>query len=111
MRVDVLADPASGERPPPGTTVHVQLRDTSLADAPAQVLASADAVVGDEQGPVLATVDLPDAEAQRLTVWAHADLSGNHQVSLGDYITMQSHPVPSPEQRPGRLGVTVRRVR
>jgi len=112
VRVDVRVDPATGERPPPGTTVHVQLRDTSLADAPAQVLAESEAIVGEGAGPVLASVELPDPPAaDRVTVWAHADVAGNRKVSIGDYVTTQSHPVPSPEQQPASLDVTVRPVR
>lgn len=112
IQVDVLIDPAAAERPPPGTRVHVELRDTSLADAPAQVLASADAVVGDQEGARLATVELPAPDAsQGLTVWAHADLTGSGDVTVGDFLTTQSHPVPSAEQQPARLPVTLRPVR
>jgi uncharacterized lipoprotein YbaY len=114
VKVDVLVDEAAGERPPRGTPLHVELRDTSLADAPAVVLAHADTVVAEDSGPRLASVELPEAEDRLpsgLTVWAHADLTGSGEVEKGDYITMQSHPVPSPEQQPARLGVTVRPVR
>jgi uncharacterized lipoprotein YbaY len=109
--VDVLADPAGGELPPPGTPVHVELRDTSVADAAAVVVASADTVVAGT-GPQLATVRLPAAHASsRLTVWAHADVTRSGDVSVGDYVTTQSHPVPSGELQPARLPVTLRRVR
>ena len=112
--VDVLVDPEAGESPPPGTPVRVELRDTSLADAPAVVLARAEGVVSDEPGQCLTTVEL-ESDAQRptagLTVRAHVPVAGSESVSPGDYVTMQSHPVPSPEQQPGRLAVTVRPVR
>ena len=48
--------------------------DTSLADAPARVLAHADAVVDEDTGPRLASVELPianDEPRTGLTVWAH----------------------------------------
>ena len=111
--VDVLVDPGAGDAPPAGTPVHVELRDTSMADAPATVLASADGVVAEQSGRVLATVQLPEAAAPagRATLWAHADVDGDAQVSVGDFITMQSHVAPSPEQSPGRVTVTVRPVR
>jgi uncharacterized lipoprotein YbaY len=109
--VDVMSD-AAGERPPPGTPVHVELRDTSLADAPAKVVASADAVVRGGEGEPLATVELTTAApASGLTVWAHADVSRSGDVSVGDYVTTQSHPIPAGEQQPVRMPVTLRPVR
>jgi uncharacterized lipoprotein YbaY len=114
LEVEVLLDPAERERPPAGTPLRVQLRDTSLADAPAEILAEADTVVSDEGGQRLATVELPAPEgrpADRLTVWAHLDVSRTGDVTVGDYVTTQAHVAPSPEQQPARLPVTVRPVR
>jgi len=115
ITVEVNVDPASGERPPAGTPVHVELRDTSLADAPARVLASAEAFVGEAGGGHLLTVELPEADADAMpssgwTVWAHADVSETGDVTKGDYITMQSHAVPSAEQMPARVPVILRPV-
>jgi uncharacterized lipoprotein YbaY len=111
LAVDVLVDPASGERPPPGSRVHVEVRDTSVADAPARVTAQADGDVR-EGGGALATLELPDADlGPGLTVWAHVDVERTGRVSAGDYVTMQSYPLPSPELSPARLAVTVRPVR
>ena len=110
--VDVLVDPAGGAPPPPGTPVHVELRDTSLADAPAVVVAAADAVVQPGGGPQLATVELAAGRpASGLTVWAHADVDASGDVSVGDFVTTQSHPLPSGELQPARLPVTLRPVR
>jgi hypothetical protein len=114
LHVDVMVDPATGERPPPGTPLTLELRDTSLADAPARVLARVETTVGEGSGDLLASVDVPDAGGTLKTpptVWAHADVSGDGRVSVGDYITMQSHPAPSPELQPRRLTVTLRPVR
>ena len=112
LRVDVLADPAGAARPPAGTPVHVQLRDTSLADAPARVIARAETEVRGGEGRVLASVELPEVAAgpAPLTVWAHAEVGATGRVSKGDYVTTRAHPVPSPEQRPAALGVSLRRV-
>ena len=114
LRVDVMVDPAAGERPPPGTPLRLELRDTSLADAPARVLARIETTVGEGSGNVLASVEVPDTGVTLRTpptVWAHADLSGDGRVTVGDYITTQSHPTPSPELQPSRLAVTLRPVR
>jgi uncharacterized lipoprotein YbaY len=110
MEVEVLIDP-DAERPPPGTPLRVQLRDTRLADAPAEILAEADAVVSDESGQRLATVELPEGPGEGLTVWAHADVTRTGDVTAGDYVTTQSHAAPSPEQQPARLAVRLRPVR
>jgi len=114
LEVEVVLDPEAGERPPPGTPLRVQLRDTGLADAPARVLAEADASVGEEGGNRLGTVVLQvpeDVSRDNLSVWAHVDVTRTGDVTSGDYITMQSHRPPSPEQQPARLPVTVRPVR
>ena len=108
FRVDVLAE---GERPPAGSRVHVELRDTTLADAPATVLERVDAVVGDAPGDALATVELASPPPANATVWVHVDLTGDGQVAVGDYVTTRSNPVPSGELQPERVPVTVRRVR
>jgi hypothetical protein len=113
LEVELLLDPDAGDRPPPGTPVRVQLRDTRLADAPAEIVAEADAVVSDEEGPRLATVELPagDRPTEGLTVWAHADVTRTGDVTVGDYITTRSHAAPSPEQQPARLAISLRPVR
>jgi hypothetical protein len=112
LQIDVLVDPA-GDRPPPGTPIHVELRDTSLADAPARVLSRVDAVVGEPgDDPRLATVLVPESEPSAdATVWTHVDVGGDGRVDVGDFITMQSFAVPSAELRPARLAVTVQPVR
>lgn len=110
LRVAVLADPGEAERPAPGTPLRVELRDTSLADAPARTLHVAETAVEAGTGPVLATVELPDAPPGA-TVWAHAAVAGAGRVSRGDWVTTASHPAPSPEEAPARLEVTLRPVR
>ena len=112
LQIDVMVDPAASSRPPPGSPVHVELRDTSLADAAARVLCQAESVVGEPCAPRLASVTLPEAgPSPGTTVWAHVDVGRDGRVSVGDYITMQSYPVPSAELRPARLAVTVKPVR
>ena len=109
LRVAVLADPGA-ERPAPGTPLRVELRDTSLADAPARTLHVAEARVEPGEDPLLATVVLPDAPPGA-TVWARAAASGEDRVSRGDWVTTAAHPVPSPEEAPARLEITVKPVR
>ena len=42
------------------------------------------------------------------TVWAHVDVDGDGSVSIGDFITMQSYPIPAEGEGP--LTVRVRPV-
>lgn len=96
------------ERPPADAVVRVEVRDTSFADAPAVTLGSATGRVRG-RSRWLETVeveldDLPDG----CTVFAHVDVDGDGRVSSGDYLTVQSYPVPrGPEPR---LSVEVRPI-
>jgi len=99
---------AGDERPPEDSLVRVEVRDTSLADAPAVTLGSASGRVRG-QGSWLETVevevdDVPDG----CTVFAHVDVDGDGRVSSGDYLTTQSYPIPR-ESEP-RLTVEVRPI-
>jgi hypothetical protein len=83
-------------KPPAGSPVRVQVRDTGLADAPAVVVAEASGVVRTGQGDCLDTVDLTLGDVPRhATVWAHVDVDRDGRVSKGDYISTMSYPVPS----------------
>lgn len=100
----------AGSGPEPGTPVHVEVRDTSVADAPATVVAATTEPVGgavSETGAGLAEVvlDLPDEGApQDWTVWAHVQRTGATGVGAGDWITVQSYPVSSATERASRAG-------
>ncbi|MEX5217471.1 MAG: hypothetical protein AB7G68_10725 [Nitrospiraceae bacterium] len=83
-------------KPPTGSPVRVQVRDTGLADAPAVIVAEANGVVRTGQGDSLDTVDLTLGDVPRhATVWAHVDVDRDGRVSKGDYISTMSYPVPS----------------
>lgn len=96
VRIEVVAqDP--GDPPPAAAPVRVEIRDVSLQDAPATTLAVADAEVAyDGEGGPLAACELeidvepgPDA----LVAWVLVDADGDGQVSVGDWVSFQSHPV------------------
>ena len=85
---------AGGEPLPPGSPLRVEIRDTSLADAPAVLLRRIDVVVPKKgrtnsmSVPVdLATV--PDGTS----VWAHIDVDRDGRVSRGDFVSVESYPV------------------
>jgi uncharacterized lipoprotein YbaY len=85
------------------------VQDTSLADAPARVLGERRGSVAGSDGAMLATVDVDvTATAQRMTVWVHVDVDQDGRVSKGDFITMQSYPVPTGEHP--SVTVTVKKV-
>ena len=77
---------------PPGSPLRVELRDTSVADAPAVRIKEVRETV-DRAGskPVRITMD-PGSLPQGTTVWVHLDVDRDGRVSKGDYITVQSYP-------------------
>lgn len=113
MPLNVTVVLEGGEPPPPGSTVRVEVRDTSLADAPPEILGTAIAEISGSidlggLAPRLAQVTLElDQVPAMAVIWAHVDVDGNGRVSVGDYITTQSFPVPASE---GPVTVSVRRI-
>lgn len=72
--------------------MRVELRDTSLADAPAVPIKQVNATVNREGSkPVRITMD-PGSLPEGTTVWVHLDVDRDGRVSKGDYITVQSYP-------------------
>jgi uncharacterized lipoprotein YbaY len=114
VRVSV-ADPGQ-ERPSADSVVHIEVRDTALADAPSRVVATTDtAVTGDGQLVALADLDLEPAgipAGARLSVRVHCDVAGDGHVAPGDWVTTQSYPVDlsAPVEGDRELEVLVRRV-
>ena len=110
MLLSVRVDPADPDAPAPvdGTPVHVEIRDVSLADAAAVVLATGDGVTsGAPDWSADVAVDVPAVPAgTAATVWARVAVSGAASTSRGDWITMESFPV----DEGATTTVTVRRV-
>jgi uncharacterized lipoprotein YbaY len=104
------------DRPPVGAPLRLEVRDTSLADVEAPLVAETRAEVAAGQSSRLQTVELeiPDASVDprgRLTVFAHVDVDADDALGAGDFITTQSYPVP--DAAPGgeaRLQVAVVRI-
>jgi hypothetical protein len=104
------------DRPPVGAPLRLDVRDTSLADVEAPLVAETRAEVAAGESSRLQSVELeiPDASVDprgRLTVFAHVDVDGDGALSPGDFITTRSFPVPAAE--PGeeaRLQVAVTRI-
>lgn len=97
------------ERPPTGTPLTVQVRDVTYEDASAEAVATSETHVAGELGSWIGTVELEVASPPgRATVWVHADVDGDGRVSKGDYITMESFPLPSGDEV--RVPVRLRKV-
>jgi uncharacterized lipoprotein YbaY len=98
LGVVVRVDPGSPARPPTGADVLVELRDTSRVDAPSTTVASTHGVLPSGDDAALeVTFDVDHgslAPGTALTVFAQstADRSGRRE--KGDWITMESYPVP-----------------
>lgn len=94
MTLQLTIVSATGDALPPGTPLRVEIRDTSLEDAPSVLLQRVDAAVprAGRSASVPVTVEIatvPDGA----TVWAHVDVDRDGRVSSGDFITMESYPV------------------
>ena len=97
------------DRPPAGTPITVQVRDTALQDTAATVLGHVSGAVTGSQGETIATLTVPvNITGAEPTVWVHVDVDRNGRVSRGDYVTTQSYPVPGSTNP--RLQVRVNRV-
>lgn len=98
-----------GERPPAGSPIHVQARDTTFEDAPAPIVASAVGAVQDRPDDLLDEVELHLASLpDSCIVWVHVDVDDDGQKSPGDYLTTESFPIPRVDR--AELEVTVRRI-
>jgi uncharacterized lipoprotein YbaY len=107
-----LADASSSI---PNATIYVRLVDVSLADAPSEVIAEEvlENVSIDSEHPTPITFSIRASnldEDASYSLSVHVDLSGSGDISVGDYITMQSYPVSSTGST-GYLHVQVRQVR
>lgn len=98
-----------GQPLPAGKPLKVEIRDTSLADAPAVMLHQVNTVVPLVTRTMALPVKLELASVPAgTTVWVHVDMDGDGRVSKGDLITVESYPVTSvPRQS---LTVRVKKV-
>jgi hypothetical protein len=104
------------DRPPSGSPLRVEVRDTSLADVEAPLVVEKRAVVAGELSGWLQTVDLeiPDGALEprsRFSVFVHVDVDADGALSAGDFITTRSYPIP--HERAGgevRLQVAIERI-
>ncbi len=82
---------------PEGAMCRVELRDESVADGAAVIVARYDEVVRQSSGIDLLshTFLLEDnsLKSQGINVWVHLSLRGKSQVEVGDFITMQAYPL------------------
>lgn len=83
-----------------GATAYVRLEEVSRADAPSRIVAE-QIIHPVNWRPGQSTMftfalsgPAPDGHA-RYIVSVHLDLNGDGQVSRGDFITMESYPVPT----------------
>lgn len=98
-----------------GATVYVRVEDVSYADASSKVLA--EQVMRDVSRLGESEEDLEFRIYGRITderasysVSVHVDVDGDGEVSLHDYITMQSYPILT-QGHPRKLSVRVREVK
>jgi putative lipoprotein len=106
MKLQLTIQSGDGGPLPEGGAVHIEIRDTSLADAPAVTLKRVRVPVPKAGRPV--AIELPSVP-DGTTVYAHLDADGDGRVSRGDYVTVESYPVTrAPDQH---LTLRMRQVR
>ena len=95
-------------------TLYVRLEDVSLADAPSRVVAQE--VVPNvslemsNPRPVPFSIQVPGLDRRTTyNLAVHVDVDNDGSVTSGDYITMESVPVPT-SPLPARVNIRVRRV-
>jgi hypothetical protein len=102
---------AGAERPPVGAPILVQAQDVSLADVPSAVLASGSGAVRNGTGMLLDSVGFSvDCPSGACALWVHVDSDRDGQISHGDFITMESYPIPVSGEREYEASVVVRPV-
>ncbi|MGH3978717.1 MAG: YbaY family lipoprotein [Pseudonocardiaceae bacterium] len=106
VRFEGLAEPLQV------AAVHVRLLDVAVADGPDRTVSERTirSVTVSPGKEVPFDLDDPVLEAGgQYTVFVHADVAGDGDVTVGDFLTTATHTVPA---RPARspLRVTVRRV-
>ncbi len=113
--VDVVIDERMAADARPGTDrqVLVELRDVTAVDGDAVVLARSSTPVVGAASSWLATTELIAAASvdhrSDLTIWARVTDSPDSDLSVGDWITMQSVPVdPSVDEQ--RVAAPVRPI-
>lgn len=98
-----------------GATVRVRLEEVSRADASARVVAErtiddpADRLSGDGLPFALSGSRNEIDSGGRYSVAAHVDVDDDGEVSTGDFVTMESHPVLT-RGHPDEVTVSVRKV-
>lgn len=93
-------------------TAYIRVRDVSLADARAPVVAEQviAGVCSGEGGSCLGfSLDFSARQKALYNLEAHISMSGTPEIKPGDYLTVQSYPI-DPTPHPVRLKVEVRRV-
>ena len=107
LTVEILME--GQKRPPVGSPVRVQVRDTSLADAPSVTVKETLGAARGQHGPWLETalIDL-DRLPRGSTIWAHVDVDNNGRVTPGDCVITASYPAPVGEDT--QMQVEVRLV-
>jgi uncharacterized lipoprotein YbaY len=91
---------STGDPLPPGCPLRVEVRDTSLADAPAVLVGRVEVAVAAGRATAVTLpvepADLPDGA----TIWAHVDVDRDGRVSRGDFLSMESYPVTAASAQP-----------
>lgn len=92
---------------PAGRPLVVELRDTLYEDAPAAVLQRLRTTVPEGATSVALKFDV-SLPVDGATIWAHIDSDADGLLSAGDYVSVESYPLPV-GGRP-MLTVKVRRI-
>jgi uncharacterized lipoprotein YbaY len=105
MTLQITIVSAGGDSLPNGSPVRVEVRDTSLADAPAKLVRRVDLAVPETKRTSSLSVRIDIASVpDGTTLWAHVDVDRDGRVSEGDLVSTESYPV----SQAARQALTIR---
>ncbi|ABL64124.1 YbaY family lipoprotein [Chlorobium phaeobacteroides] len=82
---------------PSTALLRIEIRDTSLADAPSVTLAETQQTAEQVSGKTVVdgAIDLQKSFSPKatITLWAHLSLSGEKRIKKEDFITTRSYPI------------------
>lgn len=96
MKLALKVISATGEPFRPGSPMRIEIRDTSVADAPAVVLKQLRTVVpiSGRTTEMEVAMEVPSVPSGT-TVWVHLDSDSDGRVSPGDFVSVESFPLAS----------------
>jgi putative lipoprotein len=97
MKIAYIVQLPSPIQLPESAKLHIEIRDTSLADARALTIASKELDASSVSGRTAVEGEIETAgemaDGSQMTLWAHLSMTGERKIEKDDYIVTQAYPV------------------